>query len=101
MAGFKRKEAPISKSSGGSISKKAKKEASQAKKSEGVQTQETETDSEPIVESDTTEHSGDDDGVSWPSDEGEDEATVEKPTQALQEQKMKITRAYKGRTSGC
>lgn len=28
---------------------------------------ETETDSDPIVESDTTEHSGEDDGVSWPS----------------------------------
>lgn len=32
---------------------------------------ETETDSDPIVESDTTEHSGDDDGVSWPSDREE------------------------------
>lgn len=30
---------------------------------------ETAEDSDPIVESDTTEHSGDDDGVSWPSDE--------------------------------
>ncbi|KAL8704379.1 MAG: hypothetical protein Q9201_002448 [Fulgogasparrea decipioides] len=30
---------------------------------------ETETDSDPIVESDTTEHSGGDDGVSWPSDD--------------------------------
>ena len=29
---------------------------------------ETETDSDPIVESDTTENSGDDNGVSWPSD---------------------------------
>ncbi|KAL8733720.1 MAG: hypothetical protein Q9166_001913 [cf. Caloplaca sp. 2 TL-2023] len=33
---------------------------------------ETETDSDPIVESDTTEHSGDDDGVSWPSYENEE-----------------------------
>ncbi|KAI4114049.1 MAG: hypothetical protein LQ345_005101 [Seirophora villosa] len=30
---------------------------------------ETATDSDPIVESDSTEHSGDDDGVSWPSDD--------------------------------
>ena len=30
---------------------------------------ETEPDSDPIIESDTTEHSGDDDGVSWPSDD--------------------------------
>ena len=33
---------------------------------------EAETDSDPIVESDTTEHSGGDDGVSWPSDEEEE-----------------------------
>lgn len=32
---------------------------------------EAEWDSDPIVESDTTDHSGDDDGVSWPSDEDE------------------------------
>lgn len=37
---------------------------------------EAETDSDPIVESDTTEHSGEDDGVSWPSD-GEKDKTVE------------------------
>ena len=37
---------------------------------------ETEEDSEPIVESDTTSQSGDDDGESWPSDEdvGDDDA---------------------------
>ncbi|KAL8929929.1 MAG: hypothetical protein Q9208_001073 [Pyrenodesmia sp. 3 TL-2023] len=33
---------------------------------------ETAEDSDPIVESDTTEHSGDDDGVSWPSVEDAD-----------------------------
>ncbi|KAL8863074.1 MAG: hypothetical protein Q9178_000447 [Gyalolechia marmorata] len=32
---------------------------------------EAETDSDPIVESDTTEQSGDDNGVSWPSDHDE------------------------------
>ncbi|KAI4187773.1 MAG: hypothetical protein LQ346_005439 [Caloplaca aetnensis] len=37
---------------------------------------ETATDSDPIVESDTTEHSGDDDGASWPADEdAEDEVS--------------------------
>lgn len=30
---------------------------------------EAESDSDPIVESDTTEHSGEDDGVSWPADD--------------------------------
>lgn len=39
---------------------------------------EAETDSDPIVESDTTEHSGDDDGVSWPSDDDEPEAPDQK-----------------------
>ena len=32
---------------------------------------EAESDSDPIVESDTTENSGEDDGVSWPSDDEE------------------------------
>lgn len=72
MAGLKRKEAPISKPSRDDIRKKAKKEAPQLKKSKRiVQFQEAETDSDPIVESDTTEQSGEDDGVSWPSDEDE------------------------------
>ena len=34
---------------------------------------EVETDSDPIVESDTASQSGDDDGVSWPSDEEQKE----------------------------
>ena len=34
---------------------------------------ETETDSDPLVESDTTSQSGDDDGVDWPSDDEPDE----------------------------
>lgn len=73
MAGIKRKDAPSGQSSGGNPSKKHKIKASQSKISEGlVKIQETETDSDPIVESDTTEHSGDDDGASWPSDDGED-----------------------------
>lgn len=73
MAGIKRKDAPSDQSSGGEPSKKHKIEASRSRISEGlVKIQETETDSDPIVESDTTENSGDDDGVSWPSDDGED-----------------------------
>ncbi len=46
---------------------------------------ETATDSDPIVESDTTEHSGDDDGASWPSDEGgEDEVSkVDGPNEGV------------------
>lgn len=73
MAGIKRKDAPSGQSSGGKSSKKHKIEASRTRISEGlVKIQETETDSDPIVESDTAEHSGDDDGVSWPSDDGED-----------------------------
>lgn len=70
MAGLKRKEAPTSTPSGDSIRKKPKKGALPAKKSERAgRWQEAETDSDPLVESDTTERSGDDDGVSWPSDE--------------------------------
>lgn len=80
MAGIKRKDGPIAKSSGGKSSKKRKNEASQSNISEGpVKIQETETDSDPIVESDTTERSGDDDGVSWPSDNGEDAAEFSPP----------------------
>lgn len=71
MAGLKRKEVPISKSSADDIRKKPKKEAPPSKRKRTVQLQETETDSDPIVESDTTEQSGEGDGVSWPSDEDE------------------------------
>lgn len=72
MAGMKRKDAPSGKLSAGKPSKRHKIGASRSRISEGlVKIQETETDSDPIVESDTTEHSGDDDGVSWPSDDDE------------------------------
>ena len=69
MAGLKRKQVPNITSSTSSGHKKLKNEASQSKKAPQVtHVLETETDSDPIVESDTTEHSGVDDGVSWPSD---------------------------------
>ena len=41
--------------------------------SKPVEPLDAETDSDPIIESDTTSQSGEDDGVSWPSDnEGRD-----------------------------
>lgn len=72
MAGLKRKQVPHFTSSISSGHKKLKNEASQSKRPPPVlqvhKVHNTEPDSDPIVESDTTEHSGIDDGVSWPSD---------------------------------
>lgn len=86
MAGIKRKDAPSAKSLGGKSSKKHKIEASQSKISD-VKIQETETDSDPIVESDTTQHSGEDDGVSWPSDDGENAAELPPPEKKSHKEK--------------
>lgn len=73
MAGLKRKEAPLTKSHGSTLHKRSKTEAAQVKTLKvEPSTSEAETDSDPIVESDTTDHSGDDDGVTWPSDEEEE-----------------------------
>ena len=69
MAAPKRKENPNSKSHLGSTPKKPRTEEKLANGSKIVQDLETATDSDPLVESDTTSQSGDDDGVSWPSDE--------------------------------
>ena len=69
MAAPKRKENPSSNSHTGSTHKKPRKEENLAKGSKNAHDLETATDSDPIVESDTTSQSGDDDGVSWPSDE--------------------------------
>ena len=69
MAALKRKEALVAGFQGGNIQKKPKREEKGEKKpipSNAVPL-ETETDSEPIMESDTTSQSGDDDGASWPS----------------------------------
>lgn len=72
MAGIKRKGAPVSKANGSDTHKKAKVDQKARKKSAPpAKDLETATDSDPIVESDTTEHSGDDDGESWPSDNEE------------------------------
>ena len=77
MASSKRKENPSTKLHAGNLSKKPKKEENFAKSSIRPQELETATDSDPLVESDTASQSGDDDGVSWPSDEDaeEDEAS--------------------------
>ena len=74
MATSKRKENPNSKLHAGSTPKKPKKEEKPAKSSKHAQDLETATDSDPLVESDTTSQSGDDDGISWPSDEETEEA---------------------------
>lgn len=74
MAAPKRKENPNSKLHAGTASKKPKNEEKQAKGSKRVQDLETATDSDPLVESDTTSQSGDDDGISWPSDEEAEES---------------------------
>ena len=67
MAGTKRKAGLDSKSESGNIQKMSKNDAERRKTEDGAL--EAETDSDPIIESDTTSQSGDDDGVSWPSDE--------------------------------
>lgn len=74
MAIAKRKENPSSKLHAGSTPKKPKKEEGFTKSSKRVKDLETATDSDPIVESDTASQSGDDDGVSWPSDEVDEES---------------------------
>ena len=54
------------------MQKKLRTDHAQIKKGQRpVAEAEAETDSDPIIESDTTERSGDDDGVSWPSDDEE------------------------------
>ena len=65
----KRKENPNTTSHVGNAPKKSKKKGFQANGSKRAQDLETATDSDPIVDSDTTSQSGDDDGVSWPSEE--------------------------------
>ncbi|KAL6717944.1 Pumilio y domain member 6 [Lecanora helva] len=76
MAGIKRKEADVSGRQGGHIRKKSKNAETPVNKStKESYIRETATDSDPIEESDTVSQSGEDDGVSWPSDAKEgDEA---------------------------
>ena len=79
MAAVKRKNAPASWQKSGSPPKKFKEEESaKLKPKKSRFTEEAETDSDPIVESDTGSESGEDDGASWPSDsEEEKEGGVE------------------------
>lgn len=72
MAGLKRKESPATKNSGDRVQKKVRTDNALVKREKrAVPEAEAETDSDPIIESDTTEHSGEDDGASWPSDDEE------------------------------
>ena len=69
MSGTKRKGHVASGLQNGTA-KKQKQEAKDVRERKNArQDFETEEDSDPIVESDTPEYSGEDDGVSWPSDE--------------------------------
>ena len=74
MPGIKRKEAPRTydklKSKKSRIIAPGRKQPKPARKPD--QNAEAETDSDPIIESDTTDHSGDDDGTSWPSGDEEE-----------------------------
>ena len=75
MAGIKRKEHPHIIGRTHETVKKVKTES--RKKVRPITPPsdlEAQTDSDPIVESDTTEHSGDDNGVSWPSDDEEEDS---------------------------
>lgn len=71
MVGIKRKQNASSGTKSDHI-KKRKHTSPPAVESSTSSNLEAETDSDPIMESDTTEHSGDGDGVSWPSDQDED-----------------------------
>lgn len=73
MVGIKRKTAIAFKSENGNVQKKTRKDERPVKRSKTeIAALETATDSDPIVESDTTSQSGDDDGVTWPSDEDDE-----------------------------
>ena len=88
MAGIKRKDAPTVKPSTSNSHKKLKTTAKGPKKPKQPAPElETATDSDPIVESDTTEHSGDNDGESWPSD---DEIVAEKAISGYRKQTSKV-----------
>ena len=75
MAHVKRKNVTNSDQQPGSLPKRPKKvEDSKSKVAASRFTEEAETDSDPIIESETGSDSGEDDGASWPSDNGKDEA---------------------------
>ena len=72
MAGIKRKQAPVDKFNGNTKKPRITPGHEEHKATKPIiprEELEAETDSDPIIESDTTEHSGEDDGASWPSDD--------------------------------
>ncbi|KAL9609924.1 MAG: hypothetical protein Q9167_005342 [Letrouitia subvulpina] len=81
MAAVKRKDPPSNKAHNDVYSKKPKQDDAQVKneKKKVSSNVEVETDSDPIIESDTDplEQSGDDDGVSWPSADNQEEEEQE------------------------
>ncbi|KAL9604524.1 MAG: hypothetical protein Q9219_000489 [cf. Caloplaca sp. 3 TL-2023] len=68
MSGTKRRQSPQASIANPNI-KKQKQASNHVQSRTPTPDAQFETDSDPIVESDTTEHSGDDDGASWPSDD--------------------------------
>lgn len=74
MAPIKRKAAPYD--SGRNLPKRPKKEERKGIEKKRSKIAEVESDSDPFIESDTAAESGEDDGVSWPSD-GEVDGAVE------------------------
>ena len=86
MAGTKRKQDALSGIDIGDIKKR--KQGLEPRPATLISSNlEAETDSDPIVESDTTEHSGDDNGVSWPSDYDEDLLENDEEEAALPDKK--------------
>ena len=85
MAGTKRKAIAAATTNDVSKSKRIKQEDRELPLR--LKVLETATDSDPIIESDTTEHSGDDDGESWPSDREAEE--TEQPKTAVNEYSQK------------
>lgn len=97
MAGLKRKESPSSKHQQASPTKKTKKRPAPMQKHLIDFEKETETDSEPIVASDTNSESGEDDGVSWPEDDEPDEFEgIEEEEQSTEKSNGRKTDAPEG-----
>ena len=84
MPGIKRKQAPLAENVAAKGIKKSKSNSNDTTKPKVAAIDlETATDSDPIEESDTTEQSGDDDGVSWPSEDSDADVEVTSPTADL------------------
>ncbi|KAL8938009.1 MAG: hypothetical protein Q9211_003410 [Gyalolechia sp. 1 TL-2023] len=97
MSGTKRKQPPGSVLPNGNLKKQKHLPEPVLKNVAPSSDQEFEVDSDPIVESDTTEHSGDDDGASWPSDDNPD-GLPEKPLKLSVESTAKSKKTKPPRT---